>query len=161
MHPRFGDGRTQTNDVAVLVFPQGTFAHVVPVALPPERELDILAARGGLVGESFTLVGYGTVPLGRTTEQAQVKGFRQVATAPFQGLTPETLVLQMTPEATGEGLACSGDSGGPQFVDGSNLAVSLVGGPTNDSPCGTGASHLQRLDTPIIRDFLERFITLP
>jgi hypothetical protein len=162
MHPRFGEGHPQANDVAVLQFPEGTFADVTPVALPGERELDMRAARGGLLGQEFTLVGYGTVPIDRTTGQRIVEGFRQVASAPYQGLTPESLVLQATPEATDAGFVCSGDSGGPQFLGASNLAVSLVGGITDrGSPCGTGARFLQRLDTPVIRDFLSDHIDLP
>lgn len=91
-----------------------------------------------------------------------MEGFRKVASAPFQGLTPESLLLQATPEATGAGFECTGDSGGPQFLDASNLAVSLVGGITNmSSLCGTGARFLQRLDTPIVREFLGNFVELP
>lgn len=162
MHPNFGEGHWQANDVAVLRFPEGTFEDVTPVELPLERELDSLAAFGGLRGQDFTLVGYGTVPIDRTTDQTILKGFRQVASAPFQALTPESLILQATPEATDAGFVCSGDSGGPQFLGTSNLAVSLVGGITNQgSPCGTGGRFMQRLDTPVIREFLLEFVDLP
>lgn len=162
MHPRFGEGRAQANDVAVLVFPDGTFSGVTPVELPQERELGALAAFGGLLRQDFTLVGYGTVPIDRTTEQRLAEGFRQVASAPFQGLTPESLVLQATPEATDAGFVCAGDSGGPQFLGASNLVVSLVGGVTNSGGrCGTGARFLQRLDTPVIREFLGQYVPLP
>lgn len=163
MHPRFGEGHQRSNDVAVLRFPEGTFADVTPADLPRERELAALAVHGGLLGQGFTLVGYGTVPIDRTTEQRLVEGFRRVTMAPFQGLTPESLVLQATPEATDAGFVCSGDSGGPQFLGVSNLAVSLVGGVTNSgrAQCGTGAKFMQRLDTPVIRDFLSDHIDLP
>lgn len=162
VHPRYGEGEAQANDVAVLRFPEGTFAGVRPVQLPGKRELDVLAAGGGLRGQSFTLVGYGTVPIDRTTERKEVLGYRQVASAPFQGLTTESLVLQMTPEATNGGSVCAGDSGGPQFLGTTNLVVSLLGGVMRgDSPCGTGARFLQRLDTPVIRDFLGEHVVLP
>ncbi len=163
MHPRFGEGQFRANDVAVLIFPEGTFADVMPVALPSERQLDVLAARGGLLGQDFTLVGYGSDLIDRSSEKRLVEGFRQVASAPFQGLMPNSLILQMTPEATDEGFACSGDSGGPHFLDGWNLVVSLVGGIPNPTgaPCGTGAGFFQRLDTPVIREFLGQFVALP
>ena len=162
LHPQFGEGRPLANDVAVLRFADGTFADVKAVELPAERQLDALAARGGLLGQTFTLVGYGTVPLGRSTQDRVVEGYRQVAQAPFQTLTPELLVLQSTPEATGEGYVCAGDSGGPQFLGDSNLAVSLVGGfPNNGDRCSTGARNLQRLDTPVVRGFLGEFVELP
>ncbi|HZD53439.1 MAG TPA: hypothetical protein VE175_10340, partial [Woeseiaceae bacterium] len=57
MHPRFGEGQLRANDVAVLIFPEGTFAGVTPVELPSERQLDALAFQGGLRGQDFTLIG--------------------------------------------------------------------------------------------------------
>jgi len=162
VHPAFGQGQTRANDVAVLVFPEGTFAEVTPVLLPSERQLEVLAVQGALRGQNFTLVGYGAVPIDRTTEQALVQGFRQVASAPFQGLMPESLILQANPEPSGAGSTCHGDSGGPQFLASSNLAVSLVGGITNQgAPCGTGAQFFQRLDTPVIREFLAQHVAVP
>lgn len=162
MHPSFGEGHAQANDVAVLRFAEGTFAGNTPAALPSEGQLDALAAQGGLLGQDFTLVGYGATHFDRTTKSKQIDGYRQVAHAPYQALTPHSLVLQGTPEASSAGYVCSGDSGGPQFVGDSNLAVSLVGGITNSSHlCGTGARFVQRLDTPIVQQFLGQFIALP
>lgn len=170
MHPRFGEKRSRANDVAVLLFPDGTFAGVEPAELPREGELDAWGAHGGLGEQSFTLVGYGTFPLihpvtdeiDRSTQKRISNGYRHVASAPFQALTPESLVLQVTQEATDAGFTCAGDSGGPQFFGASDLAVSLVGGPTNQGGiCGTGTRYLQRLDTPVIREFLGEYVDLP
>jgi len=160
-HPRFGEGHPRANDIAVLTFPAGTFSSTTPVDLPGEHELDALAARGGLIGQDFTLVGYGGIPFARSSGQFFIDGSRLVASAPFQALTPESLVLQMTPEATGVGFTCLGDSGGPQFVGASNLAVSLVGGGEAEGPCGSGADFLQRLDIPVVREFLGEYVDLP
>jgi len=165
MHQNYGEGQIRANDVAVLIFPEGTFAGVTPVTLPSELQLDALAAQGGLLGQDFTLVGYGGIPFDRPTEPVFEPGYREVASAPFQALMPVSLILQGTPEATGAGFICAGDSGGPQFLGDSNLAVSLVGGINlnvlRGEPCGTGAQFFQRLDTPIIREFLGQYVTLP
>ena len=162
VHPAYGQGHDRANDVALLLFPEGTFADVTPVMLPFERQLEVLAFQGGLRGTDFTLVGYGAVPIDRTTEQVAIQGFRKVASAPFQGLTPELLILQETFEATGAGATCSGDSGGPQFLGGTNLALSPVGGLNNHgAPCATGTHFFQRLDTPTIREFLSQHVALP
>jgi len=160
-HPRFGEGGPRANDIAVLTFPAGTFSSITPVELPGERALDALAAGGGLLGQDFTLVGYGGIPFARSNKQFFVDGSRMVASAPFQALTPESLVLQMTPEATGAGFTCFGDSGGPQFLGASNLAMSLVGSGHDGGPCGSGADFLQRLDTPVVREFLADYVDLP
>lgn len=172
VHPHFGDHRARANDIAVLLFPQGTFAGVEPVGLPRELELDALAIGGGLVGQDFTLVGYGTSPpidptsgkIDRGSEKRIVDGNGRivVGSIPFQSLTRESLVVQTTAEATDTGFHCAGDSGGPYFLGVSNLAVSLVGGPTNQGElCGTGASFVQRLDTRVVREFLEEYVELP
>jgi hypothetical protein len=161
MHPRFGDGHPQAHDVAVLRFPEGTFEDVDPAELPKEGLLDDLAARGGLNGREFTLVGYGTVPISREVQEKFVPGYRQVDRALFQALSRDWLHLQVTGEATGEGGACTGDSGSPQFLGDSDLAVSLLGGKGREDPCGTGVDGAQRLDTPAEREFLADFVPVP
>lgn len=186
MHPQYGEGRAQANDVAVLRFAEGTFAYVTPVELPSEGQLDALAARGsfqyitqmewlikvrelkaltvraGLLGQDFTLVGYGAVPSNDSVPQKQILGYRKVAQAQFQALTPRSLVLRETTNGNSAGFVCIGDSGGPQFYGDSNLAVSMVGVANNESDrCGVGTRFMQRLDTPSVRDFLGQFVALP
>lgn len=161
MHPRFGEGGPQAHDVAVLRFPAGTFDDVEPVDLPGEGELDVLAARGGLIGQAFTFAGYGTVPISRDAEEKVVPGFRQADRALFRALSRDWLHLQATREATGEGGACTGDSGSPWFLGDSDLAVALVGGKGSEDPCGTGVDGAQRLDTPAEREFLAEFVEVP
>ena len=159
VHPDFGRGLSRINDLAVVLFPEGTFAHVTPVDLPTAGLLDELAARGGLVGRTVTLVGYGT--------DAEVgppryffHGYRQTATAPVQALTPRWLRIQHTPAATDQGSLCYGDSGSPQFLGGpeSNLVVSLL---SHGLTTCRGAARAQRLDTVSAREFLSQFIGLP
>lgn len=160
VHPNFGEGHPRANDVAVLVFPEGTFSGIIPADLPDEGQLDALAAQGGLLGQEFTLVGYGTTLLEGDGERRQVPGYRQVTTAPFQGLTRDWLNLQMTLTATGEGGTCTGDSGGPHFLGTSNTAVALLGGPGGAQGCGKGTTRTLRLDTPAVQDFLRTFVDL-
>src|SRR5918998_6953896 len=58
LHPDF-DPETRKHDVAVLLFPEGTFAGVRPVRLPQADVLDRRARRGRLRGQRFGLVAYG------------------------------------------------------------------------------------------------------
>ncbi len=163
VHPQFdGDPPSaRRHDVAVLLFPEGTFAGVTPVELPHEGELDALAARGGLHGQDFTLVGYGTVPIAGEINGKFVPGYRQVTSAPFQGLSRDWFLFQMTGAATDQGGLCSGDSGSPDFLGGSNVAMALLGGGGINQVCGTGVARSQRLDTPAERDFIGQFVALP
>ena len=161
VHPEHRVGWREANDVAVVLFPQGTFAGVTPVELPAEGLLDQLAAMGGLHGQSFRLVGYGTEKQrGDGRPRLFAAGYRQTATAPFQALTPMHLRLQLTTAATGGGGLCAGDSGSPQFLGESNVAVSLLTNSNLSQSCG-GAQAMQRLDTPAVRTFLGQYLELP
>ena len=160
VHPDFRVGWRAAHDVAVVLFPAGTFAGVTPVELPAAGLLDRLAAGGGLHGRSFTLVGYGgDEERGAGSPALFIPGYRQAARAPFQALTPEHLRLQLTAAATGGGALCAGDSGSPQFLDETNLAVSLLTESSRSDSC-RGAQAAQRLDTPAERAFLDRHVQL-
>ena len=145
VHPDFDPDRI-AHDVAVVRFPAGRFAGVTPIALPEARLLDRLRGR-----RSLRLVGYGADPERGDGAQAYVlEGYRQTRTTQFAGLTRRQLRLK-------SGL-CFGDSGSPQLVGETNVAVSVFsdhGGECN------GPFVSQRLDTRSERRFLSRFVDLP
>lgn len=150
VHPRF-DPETREHDLAVLVMPKRTFAGVKPMQLPPKGLLPRLARRGA----SLTLVGYGADPdFSGATPRFVLEGYRQLATASLQGLTRNFAEL----ENGGHGGVCLGDSGSPQIVPGTRIAVSQVStdGP-EEAPC-TGTALAQRLDTPEARRFLAHYL---
>jgi hypothetical protein len=144
-------------DVAVLRFAPGTFAHVKPIALPPTGLLDALAASGGLQRQRFTLVGYGLDP---ETDGGEVRfatpGYRQWGIAGFDALEAEHLVLRPWRVGWRHGAnACLGDSGSPQLLGHSDIAVSLMHEHGDDcAPPTIG----QRLDLPEVKRFLEGFL---
>jgi hypothetical protein len=151
VHPKF-DPVSLAHDVAILTMPQRTFARVKPVRLPPRRLLSHLARRGARV----TLVGYGADPdFSVQPPRFVLEGYRQRASAPVHGLTRQFLELDNT---TGSGGVCYGDSGGPQLLPGTNIALSHVStnGP-DDAPC-TGTALAHRLDLPSERRFIARYL---
>ncbi len=151
VHPRF-DPETRAHDLAVLVMPKRSFAGVRPVRLPPKRLLPKLARRG----TALTLVGYGADPdFSGTAPKFLFEGYRQVAAAPIGGLSERWVELD---NATALGGVCLGDSGSPQLVPGTNIAVSQVStdGPP-EAPC-TGTALAHRLDTRAERRFLARYL---
>ena len=155
VHPGFDGSTSHGNDLAVVLFPHGTFAGVTPVRLPRAGVLDELAAEGVLRGRSVTLVGYGVdAQLG--PPRYFFAGYRRTATARVQALTPRWLRIQQTAAATGQGGLCYGDSGSPQLLDGT--AVSVF---SRHARTCQGTSREQRLDTPSARDFLSGFVPLP
>jgi hypothetical protein len=146
--PATGDGI----DLAVVVFDGHPFAGVEPVRLPAVGALDHLALRGSRRGPQFTLVGWGA-ELRDAPDPFYLAGYRKTARATFAGLTGNG--LELTDRATSglprAGSLCQGDSGSPQFLGGSDLAVSIL--HESDRLC-SGPSLSQRLDTPAAHAFL-------
>jgi hypothetical protein len=155
VHPRF-EPETLAHDLAVLVFARRTF-DVRPVTLPRLRLLDHVARYTPRPHRTrFTLVGYGADPDYSAPEPRYfMRGYRQTATAPFAALTPAQLHLQGA-DVSGEGGLCLGDSGSPQFLRATNVAVSQL------SAVGDTCRQIvaQRLDTRSERRFLARFVRL-
>ena len=133
-------------DLAVVVFDGHPFAGVTPMRLPRVGQLDHLAVHGDRQGPQFTIVGYGA-GLRDGPDPFYVVGYRKTARASFAGLTAND--LELTDSATGglprAGALCQGDSGSPQFLGDSDVAVSLL--HASDPLCN-GTSRSQRLDTP-------------
>ena len=146
VHPQFDPARS-AHDLAVVLFPAGTFAGVTPVELPRARLLDRLNLRH----RSFRLVGYGADPeYGDDDPVIIFEGYRQTARTTFGKLTHRQLQLA--------GGGCEGDSGSPQLLGESNLAVSLLSDAGVDC---RGPVLAQRLDTDAERRFLARYVSLP
>jgi hypothetical protein len=153
VHPDFDPDR-RAHDLAVIEFAEGTFAGVTPIALPRAGLLDRLRGR-----RSFRLVGYGADPeFGDGPPVFVVEGYRQTATAPFHSLTHRQLRLDGDAAKTRRGSLCLGDSGSPQLVGDSNLAVSVFSSHADDC---RGLLFSQRLDTRSERRFLRSFVDVP
>jgi hypothetical protein len=151
-HPDFGGFENRTHDLAVLLFPPGTFAGVTPVELPKKRQLNRL----DLGRRPIRLVGYGVDPEhGDGGTVFIVEGYRQTATAPFRRLTRRQLLLDGDAAATRRGGLCLADSGSPQLFPGTNLPLSLLSEVADDC---RGVIQAQRLDTRAERRFLAGYL---
>lgn len=150
--PGSGVPTAGAHDVAVVLFPAGTFAGVQPVNLPRRRVLDHLRAHGRHVPQ-FTLVGYGAEI---TDAGIYAPGYRKTARAPFASLDANWLLLtNIVGPRPHNGALCYGDSGSPQFLGRSNLQVSLFHDLT--STC-TGLGYNQRVDTRPERRFIAAYL---
>jgi len=158
-NPRFGThGLADLFDVAVIVLDEPTGIGQYG-ELPAAGILDELKDSHDLGDQLFTAVGYGTVRETRKGGFASIldNERRNKADQEFLSLTNAWLTLSMN-EATGNGGTCYGDSGGPHFLEGTNVIVSLT--VTGDAPC-KATDKTYRLDTDSARDFLEEFVVLP
>ena len=141
------------HDVAVVLFPKGTFAGVKPVDLARPGTLDRVRPHGRRHAPDLTLVGYGA----ELRDGAFfVNAYRKTARAPIADVDPNWLLFANTVTSQPRsGAGCYGDSGSPQFLAGSDVQVSILhDGGANCS--GTG--YAQRIDTRSEHDFIAPYL---
>jgi len=163
--PGYTKSQSNPHDIAVVDFSHRavTPANVrtfTPAQLPTAGELNALGGRT-LETLPWLVAGYGTEqavrgPGGQTHPGG---GARMEAPLSCNALTKTWVRLSMI-APQGNGGACYGDSGGPNFatIDGTLvLAATTI---TGDSPCyATNVSF--RTDTPTARTFLAPYVNLP
>lgn len=161
--PAYPGPSADPHDIAVVQLPARKVAArwtFTPATLPTAGQFDALAP-GELDATPFMVAGYGTQeaerdPGGQTHPGG---GVRMKAPVTFDALNASWIRLAMT-APQGNGGACYGDSGGPNFatIDGKLvLAATTI---TGDSPCyATNVAY--RLDAPSARSFLSPFTALP
>ncbi len=159
-HPGYYNSEANPLDVAVIVLDKPvrmtTYAKIAR-----ERLLDDMKADGTLnQSTAFTSVGYGSQ---ETTPPHGSGSFtyldtREWAIGYFNALGPGYLTISQNPNA-GSGGTCYGDSGGPQFLGGtdSNLQVSVT--VTGDVFCKS-TNRVQRLDIASVQSWLAQFVAL-
>ena len=141
-----------TLDIAVIVFDKPIKgiepAVVAPLGFLDEQKLTQKTA--------FTSVGYGA------QEQSPPHGnqgftyldTREYAVGYFNSLTRDWIHISQNIH-TGSGGTCYGDSGGPQFFEGTNIVVSVT--VTGDMFC-KATNVTQRLDTYEAQSWLSQFL---
>ncbi|MEV6795559.1 trypsin-like serine protease [Streptomyces sp. NPDC051320] len=161
--PAYPGPSSDPHDIAVIQLPAEAIAArwaFTPATLPRAGELGALGPQR-LNATPFLVAGYGTQeatrgPGGQTHPGG---GVRMKAPVTFNALNPSWVRLAMT-APQGNGGACYGDSGGPNFatLDGSSVLVATT--ITGDSACyATNVAY--RLDSPAARTFLAGFVSLP
>ena len=145
VHPDF-DPERLAHDLAVIEFAAGSFAGVAPLAVPKRGLGDRMHGRRAL-----RLVGYGADPeRGDEAPAFVLEGYRQTRLTTLRSLTHRQVELK--------GGLCFGDSGSPQLIGGTGVAISTFSDPGPDC---TGPYVAQRLDTRAEQRFLSQFVPLP
>jgi hypothetical protein len=162
-NPGYNQSQSDPGDIAVLLLPAGATVGITPASLPPAGLLEALATRNGLKNAVFTPVGYGVqnrvVGGGRPFFQDLNPVPRMYAFSSFNALNPTYLRLSQNP-STGNGGACFGDSGGPNFFNYNGVRLLAAITITGDTVCrATNVAY--RLDTDSARGFLAPYVTLP
>lgn len=152
-HPNaFCCGLNEPFDVAVVVLDQEV-ADITPAQIAAPNQLGEMT-KTELRSATFLTAGYGTVRNDKTKAFASFSfdGDRRWATQTFKDLLKAWLDLSMQP-STGDGGTCYGDSGGPHFLDG--VVVSLT--VTGDIPC-RATDKTYRIDTAVPQEFIGQFL---
>jgi hypothetical protein len=154
--------KADLHDMAVVVF-STPITGITPAKLPTEGLLDQLKAAGSLTADRFTPVGYGS--LNPTMHKHRKPTFvyddtRHLTSISFRKLTRYWLELSLD-TAKGDGGTCFGDSGGPNFLGGSDSHLLVATTISGDDDACKSTNYDYRLDTASARDFLSRFVTLP
>lgn len=143
------------NDLAVIVFDEPITTVGTATVVDEVGYLDTLFADRELTPSTeFISVGYGgteftNAPGGPTTQYLDI---RMKATGTFRALGPGYIRISQNP-ATGDAGTCYGDSGGPQFLDGILVSITVTG----DVLC-KATNVVQRLDTELAQLFLSEYI---
>ena len=162
-NPNFNQSQSDTGDIAVLLIPANKTGGITPAQLPSAGLLDQLATQNDLKNAVFTPVGYGlqnrVTGGGPPFFQDRNPVPRMYAFSGFNALNNTFLRLSQNP-ATGNGGACFGDSGGPNFLNhnGARLLVAIT--ITGDAVCRS-TNVVYRTDTASARYFLAPYVVLP
>ena len=165
--PQFLTGRQgeiglgRSSDVGVVLLAPGQSGGRPFAQLPTRNLLDVMDRHDGLAGTLFDVVGYGCHANGSSGGPHRVEcqdTERQTASAPFQALRPNWLVLNINVNTTGEGGGCVHDSGTPQFLHNTTRIVSVT--TAGDHVC-RATQFNARLDTDAARAFLAPYVALP
>jgi Trypsin len=158
--PRFGHDSGNLYDSGLILLPAGSVQGIDPVQLPPAGLLDQMKREGTLKHSVIDLVGYGVIPIwnqrGGTHYEFDAK--RREAQSQVTGLTRSWLRLLQQRHATHRGGLCFGDSGSPQFLEGTTMVVSTTTGGNKN--CNS-INYDYRLDTTGAREFLGQYLPLP
>ena len=162
-NPRFNQSQSDSGDIAVLLVSAADTVGVVPAILPGADVLEELSSQNGLKNASFTVAGYGVqnrivgggTPFFTNLNPAP----RMYAFESFSALNKGYLRLSQNP-ATGNGGACFGDSGGPNFLDSTGGPVLVAITITGDAVCRS-TNVVYRVDTTAARAFLAAYVDLP
>lgn len=140
--PQFGVKKSDDHDIAVVYFNAADAGSIQPVQIAPANYLDTYAKKS-LKALAFRDVGYGNTSAGATDV-----GIRRYADSGEAKLKDASLVLSQKSKQ-GFGGTCTGDSGGPEFLDGYQVALTVTG----DKNCLSNGVDL-RLDSGSGRAFL-------
>ncbi|MBI3960743.1 MAG: trypsin-like serine protease [Chloroflexi bacterium] len=155
-HPDYSDSAFYLHDVGVVVLNKPTRIKTY-ASLPEVNILDKMATERGKQNVTFTAVGYGLQRINPVFVEAErvrylARPYLVQINAP--GFTGDFSVLLSNNHSTGG--TCFGDSGGPNFIDDSNVVGGVTSFGLNGNCAGTGGVF--RMDRQNVLDFVNGYL---
>lgn len=155
-HPLYVTAPSFFHDVGVVVLEEPIVLARYG-ALPDVDSLDSLARRRGHNDAWFTAVGYGVQQINPVMVEAnlvRMSSTPELVQINVPGFTGDYSLLLSNNHSTGG--TCFGDSGGPNFLRGSNVIAGVTSFGLNDTCGGTGGVF--RLDRQDVLDFVGAYL---
>ena len=161
-HPLYETGPFFLHDVGIVILKKPGVKLDTYGTLPGLDMLDQLATQRGLQDVTFTSVGYGlqqitsnpffTVSI--TSEKVRYVANPNLIQINVPGMTGDFSLLLSNNHSTGG--TCFGDSGGPNFLDDTNIVAAVTSFGLNGNCAGTGGVF--RMDRANVLDFVNSFL---
>ena len=161
-HPNFTGALTlpNTSDVGVVVLDapldRGPYATIAGIG-----SLDTLATRRGTQDTTFTVVGYGLQSVKPTLQAVPQRRVGTVSLTNLRSHLTDGFNLHHTGspgKGNGKGSTCFGDSGGPVFLNDTNVIVGVTSFGLSKNCNGGGFAY--RMDTTYAQAFLDDYFDL-
>jgi hypothetical protein len=151
--PAYTGNNGDPHDMGVVVFDE-PITDITPVQLPAAGSLSSLKHDDAILGVGYGAYDVQSVQGGHAFLYDDV---RAQATGTLDSVNKTWLRIAEKP-SQGTGGGCFGDSGGPNFLAGTNIEAATT--ITGDALC-QATNTAYRLDTPSARAFLGQYVTLP
>lgn len=155
-HPLYPTAPFFVNDVGVVVLDTPVYLDTYGV-LPAENQLDALKTQRGQQEVWFTAVGYGLQqinPVFIEAERTRMLARPHLIQINVPGFTGDFSLLLSNNHSTGG--TCFGDSGGPNFLNDTNIVAGVTSFGINGNCAGTGGVF--RMDRANALNFVLPFL---
>jgi hypothetical protein len=155
-HPQYDTAPFFVHDVGVVILKEPIYLDEYAV-LPEVDQLDVLKTRRGLQDTTFTAVGYGLQqinPVFVEADRVRMVAYPHLIQINVPGFTGDFSLLLSNNHSTGG--TCFGDSGGPNFLGGSNVVAGVTSFGLNGNCAGTGGVF--RMDRADVLEFVSPFL---
>lgn len=156
-HPLYETASFVFHDVGVVILEEPGVVLDTYGTVPSANQLDALKTKRGLHDTTFTAVGYGLQeinPVFVQSARVRMVAHPRLIQINVPGFTGSFSMLLSNNHATGG--TCFGDSGGPNFLRGTNVVAGVTSFGINGNCAGTGGVF--RMDRQDVLDFVNLYL---